>query len=97
MTNPICTVGGMRRPGAMCGSVLVGGKLCSKAPGTCELQGNVEIAVGGLVTFEGDLYRVSALGDRPGTVDIVRHPDEMLGDRWRNVPLAELRPAAAGE
>lgn len=51
------------------------------------------VSVGSLVTFEGDMYRVTARGDRQGTFDIVRHPNDMLGDRWRNVPENELRPA----
>lgn len=97
MTKPICTVGGMVRPGAMCGRVIVGGKLCGAEPGACHLQGDALISVGSLVTFEGDMYRVAALGDRPGTLDIVRHPDEMMGDRWRNVPLFKLRVADSAE
>lgn len=96
MTKPICTVGGMVRPGAMCGRVIVGGELCGAEPGACHLQGDAVISVGSLVTFEGDTYRVAALGDRAGTLDIFRHPDEMAGDRFRNVPLFKLRAANSG-
>lgn len=32
--RPQCAVGGMIRPGAMCGSVIVGGRLCG-FPGDC--------------------------------------------------------------
>jgi hypothetical protein len=34
-TLPGCGVGGMARPGAMCGSVIVGGKLCGH-DGECQ-------------------------------------------------------------
>jgi hypothetical protein len=33
--RPTCAVGGMVRPGAMCGAVIVGGKLCGHA-GECQ-------------------------------------------------------------
>lgn len=35
MNKPKCAVNGMVRPGAMCGSVIVGGKLCGHA-GECQ-------------------------------------------------------------
>lgn len=35
LARPTCSVGGMIRPGAMCGQVIVGGKLCGYS-GECQ-------------------------------------------------------------
>ena len=46
-----------------------------------------DIKIGDIIEFRGDIYRVTSKGDSPNTFDIVRHPDEMDGDRFRNVRL----------
>ena len=46
--------------------------------------------IGDIIEFRGEIYRITANGDKDGTFDIVRHPDEMSGDRWRNVYPAEI-------
>lgn len=51
---------------------------------------------GQLVGFKGRLHRIVCHGDRAGTFDLVLHPDEMAGDRWRNVPADVLQPVAYG-
>ena len=91
MDKPICTVSGMPQRGRFCPNIVVGMRHCSAPQGSCHLQAERVIEPGDVVFFFGVAYRVIALGDYTGTLDIVPHPDGTAGDRFRNVPASQLK------
>lgn len=91
MDKPFCTVKGMPQRGGMCPKVIVGGRLCGAAPGSCHLQAINEVMLGVVASYMGNEYAVVAHGDIPGTFDIAPYQEGASGDRFRNVPASALK------